>query len=728
MASVSDEPKPSTGVTTQDPQSPPSDNDGGERPVRKQLKETTIESTPSKENGRKRSFEESRDGPNDSPDDSRRKRSRETTPNNGQTTGAATSSNVSDNEHTPKHLLPATPKDLAKEDFITELPQTEIPETQLVTARYPRPADQGVLDSDSAWEASDELSDGTDEGGLSAGLDETKKSEARDSRNPYNKTEGTEPSASQAFEQPNNPSEPRMPAGVSSPWNSDMSEPSASIESQEPHPMDIPKQPMESNMSADSESYEDHPARKASSIEPDEFEDPQKSPSDDSSDTHLFNSTGNYNESVGSPKAETTVHNARDSDSGKATNHLQDLGPPKDSTLLQEKPTEYHAHPRAFFKFQNSRSIGSETRNENSVDTELSPQESSNSATVEPAKGLTKKRSREQLEKESPKKSETMSDLAQESDSAKNEREKKRHRDNSEEREKATNKLFSASAFASAADSPFAKLAGAKSPFSTESPATTEDKPASSSAFSGSALGGFAGSEKSPFGTLGSSTSSVFKSASPFTAAPSATGFGGIGGGFGSAAPTGKTSFASPNVSSTFGETKAAKPLGAEESENEEDEGEGEGGEENNTFEAAKTDERFFEQTIETGEEEEKTIFVCKAKLFSFTTGEWKERGIGTFKVNARDVGGKKVGRMIMRADGALRVMLNSPVFEGMNYGDAKNKAPTNKQIFLASTEGDRTVPLLLRTPNESYAQDLYRTIRKLLTGEDEDESDDEDA
>lgn len=52
---------------------------------------------------------------------------------------------------------------------------------------------------------------------------------------------------------------------------------------------------------------------------------------------------------------------------------------------------------------------------------------------------------------------------------------------------------------------------------------------------------------------------------------------------------------------------------------------------------------------------------------------------------------------MIMRADGALRVMLNSPVFEGMNYGDAKNKVPTNKQIFLASTEGGRTVPLLLR-------------------------------
>ncbi|KAJ5974186.1 hypothetical protein N7481_011396 [Penicillium waksmanii] len=659
------------------------------------------------------------------PDDSRRKRSRETTPNNGQTIGAATSSNVSDNEHNPEHLLPATPKDLAKGDFITEVPQTEIPGTQLDTARHPRPADQGSLDSDSAWEASDELSDGTDEGGFSSGLDESKKPEARDSRNPYNKTERTEPSASQVF---GSPSEPRMHAGVSSPWNSDMSELSASIESQELNLLDIPKEPKESSMSADSESYEDHPAPKASSIEPDEFEDHPKSQSDDSSDFHLFNSPGKYNESVGSPKAETTVCNARNLDFGKATNHLQDDDQPEDSTLLQEKPPEYNAHPRAFFHPQNSSFIETDTRNENSVNPDPSSQESSTSATIEPAKGLTKKRSREQLEKASPKKSETMSDLAQESDSAKNEREKKRHRDNSEEREKTTNKLFSASAFASAADSPFAKLAGAKSPFSTESPATTEDKPASSSAFAGSALGGFAGAEKSPFGTLGSSTSSVFKSASPFTAAPSATGFGGIGGGFGSAAPAGKTSFASPNVSSTFGETKAAKPLGDEESENEEEEGEGEGGEETNTFEAAKTDERFFEQTIETGEEEEKTIFVCKAKLFSFTTGEWKERGIGTFKVNARDIGGKKVGRMIMRADGALRVMLNSPVFEGMNYGDAKNKAPTNKQIFLASTEGDRTVPLLLRTPNESYAQDLYRTIRKLLTGEDEDESDDEDA
>ena len=100
---------------------------------------------------------------------------------------------------------------------------------------------------------------------------------------------------------------------------------------------------------------------------------------------------------------------------------------------------------------------------------------------------------------------------------------------------------------------------------------------------------------------------------------------------------------------------------------------------------------------VETGEEEEETLFTCKGKLFHFS-GERKERGVGTFKINARkDDTGKQHGRMIMRADGALRVMLNSPVFKGMTFGDAKNEEPTSKQIFLASNEEGRTVPLLLR-------------------------------
>lgn len=107
---------------------------------------------------------------------------------------------------------------------------------------------------------------------------------------------------------------------------------------------------------------------------------------------------------------------------------------------------------------------------------------------------------------------------------------------------------------------------------------------------------------------------------------------------------------------------------------------------------------------METGEEEEYTVFSCKAKLFHFS-GEWKERGTGTFKLNARESStqpGKLSARMIMRADGALRVMLNSPLFKSMNFGGPKNECPTTKQILLSSIENGRTVPLLLRVSHYS--------------------------
>lgn len=77
------------------------------------------------------------------------------------------------------------------------------------------------------------------------------------------------------------------------------------------------------------------------------------------------------------------------------------------------------------------------------------------------------------------------------------------------------------------------------------------------------------------------------------------SGFAGVGGGFTAAGKSGGlTSFASPNAPATFGDSKA-KPLGAvdpkdEEDDNEEDEDEDE---DTHTFEAEKTDERFFEQT-----------------------------------------------------------------------------------------------------------------------------------
>ncbi|KAL1992172.1 hypothetical protein VTN49DRAFT_4204 [Thermomyces lanuginosus] len=388
-----------------------------------------------------------------------------------------------------------------------------------------------------------------------------------------------------------------------------------------------------------------------------------------------------------------------------------------------------------------------------------------------------KKRSLDQLEKESPGNGDAKSGAGQgDRLHAVGERETKRYRDASQERREdsaaITAKTISSSFLNTSSVSPFASLAGSASS-SKESSA----KPAqtSASAFAASSIASFAGSEQSPFGALGSSTTSVFKSASstatstaekpattgfaatargasPFAPGPSgfatlgASGGSALGKGFGSGA-TGKplTSFASKSGgSSTFGGSKEAKPFGSAEEESDKEEGSEQ--EQGGAFEEEqKKDERFYEQQIETGEEGEKTYFSCKAKLFHFTNGEWKERGLGTFKVNVREPEdesteepsekekeetekgekekeeeGKKeqpkkiTARMIMRADGVLRVMLNSPIFKGMPVGDVSGAEPKGKQLNLASVEEGRTVPLLLRVGNPDLAKELYGVIKSI--------------
>ena len=104
---------------------------------------------------------------------------------------------------------------------------------------------------------------------------------------------------------------------------------------------------------------------------------------------------------------------------------------------------------------------------------------------------------------------------------------------------------------------------------------------------------------------------------------------------------------------------------------------------------------------METGEEHEETIFSCKAKLFHFDM-EWKERGIGTFKLNlneAFDFGGEheRKARFIMRTEGVHRVVLNTPVFKDMKVGNNEGKEPTGKMVNLSAIENGKFVPLLLK-------------------------------
>ena len=77
-----------------------------------------------------------------------------------------------------------------------------------------------------------------------------------------------------------------------------------------------------------------------------------------------------------------------------------------------------------------------------------------------------------------------------------------------------------------------------------------------------------------------------------------------------------------------------------------------------------------------TGEEDEDTVYHRKAKLFRFTDGQWKERGVGEVKILKNKNSGKM--RILMRRDQVHKVCLNhmlSPEMELLPMKDSKGRA-----------------------------------------------------
>ena len=109
---------------------------------------------------------------------------------------------------------------------------------------------------------------------------------------------------------------------------------------------------------------------------------------------------------------------------------------------------------------------------------------------------------------------------------------------------------------------------------------------------------------------------------------------------------------------------------------------------------------------METGEEDETTHYKCRAKLYNFVTledkKEWRERGTGVLHLNVREPKGdggdddKVRARLIMRADGSHRVVLNTPVKKELNFGAVKGVAPTNGYVhFLGSIDDKPKLEML---------------------------------
>lgn len=196
---------------------------------------------------------------------------------------------------------------------------------------------------------------------------------------------------------------------------------------------------------------------------------------------------------------------------------------------------------------------------------------------------------------------------------------------------------------------------------------------------------------------------------------------GGFGGGFGSATGGPKlSSFAGGSGPKIEGlSNKPAAAFGAATADDsDDDKGDGsdadESGIKSPVNEEIKKDKRFYEQSVETGEENETTVFLQRAKLYSFsatapsTEKKWIERGVGNLKLNiekltptnAEDEESqilKKKARFVMRAEGSHKVILNSPVQKGSKCGEQTGERPKGQKFyFLGRPEGSERLETMI--------------------------------
>ncbi|CAN8288216.1 unnamed protein product [Cochlearia groenlandica] len=82
------------------------------------------------------------------------------------------------------------------------------------------------------------------------------------------------------------------------------------------------------------------------------------------------------------------------------------------------------------------------------------------------------------------------------------------------------------------------------------------------------------------------------------------------------------------------------------------------------------------EVSTETGEENEKVAFSADSIMFEYLEGAWKERGKGELKVNVSGNDGGKA-RLVMRAKGNYRLILNASLYPGMKLAAMDKKGIT---------------------------------------------------
>ena len=76
---------------------------------------------------------------------------------------------------------------------------------------------------------------------------------------------------------------------------------------------------------------------------------------------------------------------------------------------------------------------------------------------------------------------------------------------------------------------------------------------------------------------------------------------------------------------------------------------------------------KLDEVEVKTGEEDDEVLFCCRAKLFRFVEGEWKERGLGDMKILRNKNSNKS--RILMRRENIHKLCANHLIPSTISLG-----------------------------------------------------------
>ncbi|CCK69908.1 Yrb2p KNAG_0D01560 [Huiozyma naganishii CBS 8797] len=126
---------------------------------------------------------------------------------------------------------------------------------------------------------------------------------------------------------------------------------------------------------------------------------------------------------------------------------------------------------------------------------------------------------------------------------------------------------------------------------------------------------------------------------------------------------------------------------------------------------------KLHKQDVQTGEENETCVYQTNAKLFQLQDikSGWKERGFGAVKINKNDATGKY--RLLMRARGVLKAIMNLPIVKGYTVEKGFGGSLQGERFIriLAVDGNNKPITYALKTHSEDIANDLYDHIKEVL-------------